>query len=116
MKRPVLFTLVALALLSLVPVQARQPGPPRTYTCSWSHDGVQTDTYTIWVDGAQSVSVPVTNCTGTAPALSCSSPLTMTTNVAHTVIVKAENAFGWADSSPFISGPPGSRPVGVVIR
>ena len=50
MKRPVLFTLVALALLSLVPVQARQPGPPRTYTCSWSHDGVQTDTYTIWVD------------------------------------------------------------------
>lgn len=116
MGRLALFTLVALALLSLIPVQARQPGPPRTYTCSWTHDGAQTDSYAIWVDGAQAVSVLVTNCTGTAPSLSCSSPLTMTTNVTHTVIVRAENAFGFAESSPFTSGPPGSRPAGVVIR
>jgi hypothetical protein len=93
-----------------------QPGPPRTYTCEWTQDliGRAPDSFQILVDGAVAATVPMTACTGTT-TLTCSSPLTMTTNVAHTVIVKAINLFGEASSVPFSAAPPG-RPEAVVIR
>jgi hypothetical protein len=100
--------------LSVVPTA--QPGPPRTYTCLWTHDpaGGVADEFQMWVDGALSVTVPPTACTGT-PVLACQSPLTMTTQVNHLVTVKAVNIFGEATSIPFTAAPPG-RPAGVTIR
>lgn len=113
----VLWTLVAITALSLVlgSVSA-QPGPPRTYSCSWTHDsaGGAADTFELVVDGAVSATLPASACTGT-PVLACTSPLTMTTNVSHTVLVRAVNIFGQATSDPFSAAPPG-RPAGVVIR
>jgi hypothetical protein len=108
--------LVVMALgLSVVP--AAQPGPPRTYTCQWTHDssGGAAESFQILVDGAVSVTVnPATACSGT-PVLACTSPLTMTTQVNHTVIVQAVNLFGEANSVPFTAAPP-VRPAGVTIR
>lgn len=94
-----------------------QPGPLKTYTCQWTHDGVGTDTYSILVDGA--VATTMQNSAAVCPAATprvCSSPLEMTTNVPHVVTVRAENLFGSASSDPFSAAPPGSRPAGVVIR
>jgi hypothetical protein len=94
-----------------------QPGPPKTYTCQWDHDGVGTDSYAIVVDGV--VATTMLNSAAICPAATprvCSSPLTMTTNVAHVVTVKALNAFGEATSDPFSAAPPGARPASVVIR
>lgn len=94
-----------------------QPGPPRTYTCLWTHDpaGGAAESFQILVDGAVAVTVnPATACSGT-PVLACTSPLTMTTQVSHTVIVQAVNLFGEANSVPFTAAPPG-RPAGVTIR
>jgi hypothetical protein len=118
MKRLLLSAAVLLALASLIPVQARQPGPPKTYTCSWNHDGAQTDAYLVVVDSVVVVTVSndASACAGSGAARLCTSPLTMTTNVNHTVLVKATNAFGEASSDPFSASPPGSRPAGVVIR
>lgn len=120
MKRLLLLVAVALALASLIPVQARQPGPPRTYTCSWTHDGTGgvAETFELVVDGTVAATVPNADpgCTGIVASRACQSPLTMTTNVAHTVYVRAVNVFGAATSDPFSASPPGSRPAGVVIR
>lgn len=114
-----MLAVVALALmvvgLSVVPMA--QPGPPRTYTCLWTHDpaGGAAESFEILVDGAVAVTVvPATACSGT-PVLACTSPLTMTTNVNHVVIVKAINIFGDAASVPFTAAPP-ARPAGVLIR
>lgn len=104
-----------LALFSLAP--AAQPGPIHTYTCQWTHDGVNTDTYEILVDGVQATTMlnTVATCPAATPRV-CTSPLPMTTNVAHTVIVQASNAFGSASSDPFAAAPPGSRPASVTIK
>lgn len=109
------FLVSVAAGLALVPVAA-QPGPARTYTVSWTHDPgpAAAEVFQVLVDGAVSVTVPVSACTGT-PLLTCTSSLTMTTNVAHVVVVKAVNLFGDASSLPFSAAPPG-RPAGVVIR
>lgn len=112
-----MWALVAVTMLSLIlgSVSA-QPGPPRTYTCQWTHDsaGGAAETFQILVDGAVSATLPATACTGT-PILACASPLTMTTNVAHIVIVRAVNIFGEASADPFTAAPP-SKPAAVVIR
>jgi hypothetical protein len=96
-----------------------QPGPPRTYTATWTHDGTAAvaDSFEIVLDGAVAVTVPNADpaCTGTVAARACTSPLTMTTNVPHTIYVRAVNLFGQAMSDPFSAAPP-SRPAGVVIR
>jgi hypothetical protein len=105
--------LVAVALLWIVPIMA-QPGPVKTYTCTWSHDGAGTDGYVVLVDG---VAVPtVATCAGAGAERTCTSPVAMTTNVPHLVTVRAENIFGSADSSPFSAAPPSTRPAAVVVR
>jgi hypothetical protein len=110
----VLVVAVILALGAFAVVRAQAP---RTYTCLWNHDGVGTDTYQILVDGTVSVTVPndVAHCPAVTPRV-CSSPLTMTTNVAHVVIIKAVNTFGEASSDPFAASPPANRPAAVIVR
>jgi len=122
MRTPHRLTVVLVAVLvavftgvAFVPLDA-QPGPPRTYTCQWTHDaaGGAADSFEIVVDGAIAATLPASACTGT-PVLACTSPLTMTTNVPHTVLVRAINIFGQADSGPFSAAPPG-RPAAVVVK
>lgn len=109
--------LVAIVLMGLglwtVGMRA-QPGPVKTYTCQWTHDGAGTDGYVILVDGSSVATVAT--CAGVGAERTCTSPVAMTTNVAHVVTVRAENVFGSADSLPFSAAPPGSRPVGVVVK
>lgn len=97
----VLALVVGLAMAPLV--VARQS--TQTYTCSWTHDGVNTTGYAIAIDGTRAVVSPT--CTGTGDTRSCSTPITMTTGAAHTVIVTAFNDFGEAAADPFSAGPPG---------
>jgi len=114
MKRVALIVAVILAVGAFALVQAQAP---RTYTCLWTHDGVGTDTYQIVVDGTVAVTVPndLAHCPAATPRV-CSSPLTMTTNVAHTVVIRAVNTFGEASSDPFSAAPPASRPGAVIVR
>jgi hypothetical protein len=102
----------AVLLVGMVGMRA-QPGPPRTYTLEWTHDGVGTDGYTVRVDGLVDMAA-VPTCAGTPRV--CSRPLSMTTNVPHVVTVEAHNIFGSATSDPFDASPPRSRPAGVVIK
>lgn len=85
----------------------------KTYTFSWYHDGVGTDSYAVTVDGGTPLSVPMTACTGTGATRLCSADVTLTTSVDHTVIVQAVNIFGVNASDPFAAGPPKGKPVGV---
>jgi hypothetical protein len=79
-----------------------------TYTCSWQQDGVNTDAYTILVDGTAAVTgITATACTGTGAARICTSPLTMTQNVLHTVVIRSIGTFGQVDSDPLPTAPPG---------
>lgn len=117
-RRLLLVACVALLLgaLTFTGVSAKQAGPPRTYTVTWTHDLVGVDAFTLWVDGTQvGQSVPTSACAGVAPTFNCASPLTMTTNVPHLVVVKAENLFGVAASDPFSAAPPAARPAAVKI-
>lgn len=108
-----LIGLVSLALFALVvATTAQTPGPPRNYTLSFEHDGVNTTGYEVLVDA---VVTPVTVTCNSATPRVCSGPLTMTTNVSHTVIVKALGTFGEASSDPFGAAPP-TRPGAVVVR
>jgi len=103
-------------LVWLFPLHA-QPGPLKTYVCLWTHDGAMTDSYVVLVDGqpALTISNDSFRCPDATPRV-CRAELPMTTNVSHTVIVKAVNSFGEAASDPFVSNPPSSRPVGVIVR
>jgi hypothetical protein len=114
MKRSIIVLGTFLVFVWLGVLLAQTPGPPKTYTLQWNHDGANTDNYVILVDGVNTLTVPLTACTGTPKV--CTSPLTMTTNVNHVVIVQAVNVFGAASSDPFSAAPPSSRPVGVVVR
>jgi hypothetical protein len=88
-----------------------------TYTCSWTHDGAGTDSYTITVDGVATVTgILPSACSGTPPARVCTAPLTMTQNVPHTVVVEAVNVFGMVASSPFPASPPSSQPLAVTVK
>jgi hypothetical protein len=111
----VVFLAALLTGYALVPIEA-QPGPPRTYTCQWTHDpaGGAADSFEVLVDGTVAATLAASACVIGTP-LRCESPLTMTTNVPHTVFVRAVNIFGQATSDPFSAAPPG-RPAGVVIR
>lgn len=106
------FGVVAL-LLPLLVQPTVQAQTPRTYTLSFQHDGVNTDSYVVTVD-AGIVTVNVT-CTGEGAARTCAGPLTMTQNVNHTVVVKAVGPFGEASSVPFVAAPPAAPGV-VKIR
>jgi hypothetical protein len=108
---------VALLLLTLWPLRAQTPGPPRTYTCYWTHDGTNADdSYRILVDGVATVqSVPLSACTVVNTTRTCTSPLTMTTNVNHVVTVQALNIFGEASAPPFAANPP-KPPAGVGVK
>lgn len=110
-----LAVLVTMTLASFALVVRSQPGPAHTYTLTWTHDGASTDTYTVFLDGALLLTVPndAAHCAGTPRT--CSTPLTMTTGVSHTVVVRAVNIFGDAASDPFSASPP-VKPSGVVIR
>lgn len=105
------------SLVWLFPLHA-QPGPLRTYTCLWNHDGLNTDSYVVLVDGqpALTISNDAFRCPVAGPPRECRAELPMTTGVVHTVIVKAVNVFGEAPSDPFVTNPPTNRPVGVIIR
>ena len=112
--KQVLWMLVVCAVLLVGVVGMRaQPGPPRTYTLEWTHDGLMTDGYTVRVDGLVDMAA-VATCAGTPRV--CSRPLTMTTNVAHVVTIEAYNIFGSAVSPPFSAAPPSSPPSAVVIK
>jgi hypothetical protein len=90
---------------------------PKTYTCSWSNDGVGVDYYQILVDATVTVdSIPASACTGTGSGRTCSSPLTMTTGISHSVVVKAVNIFGSVSSSPFGAAPPSGAVAGVTVK
>ena len=103
----------AVALGFFAVVGAQTPGPPKTYTCSWNHDGVGVDSFAVLVDGA--VATTTIACSGSGPERLCSTPLTMTTNVSHVVLVKAVNAFGEAAAPPFPAAPP-KPPAGVGVK
>ena len=108
---------IALLLLTLWPLRAQTPGPPRTYKCYWTHEGTNADdNYRILVDGVVAVdTVPLSACTVVNTTRSCTSPLTMTTNVDHVVTVQALNIFGEASAPPFAANPPKS-PAGVGVK
>lgn len=108
---------VAVALGFFAVVGAQTPGPPRTYTCYWTHDGTNADdSYRILVDGVAAVAtVPLSACTVAGAVRSCTSPLTMTTNVSHVVSVQALNIFGEASAPPFAADPP-KPPAGVGVK
>jgi hypothetical protein len=108
---------VALVFLTLSGLWAQTPGPPRTYTCYWTHDGTNADDrYRILVDGVVAVdTVPLSACSVAGTVRSCTSPLTMTTNVNHVVTVQAVNIFGEASAPPFAANPPKS-PAGVGVK
>jgi len=117
-KRRLIWSLVAgLILAFYVVTPAQTPGPPHTYTCYWTHDGTNADdSYRILVDSVATVAtVPLSACTVVNTTRSCTSPLTMTTNVSHVVTVQAVNIFGEATSPPFAADPPKS-PAGVGVR
>lgn len=102
--------MLALAFGWTAMVQAQSQ---KTYTFSWYHDGVGTDSYTVTVDAGTPLSVPMTACAGTGATRLCSADVTLTTSVDHTVIVQAVNIFGANASDPFAAGPPKGKPVGV---
>ena len=104
--------IVVVVLVGMVGVRA-QPGPPKTYTLEWTHDGVGTDGYTVRVDGLVDMAA-VATCAGTPRV--CRRPLSMTTGVSHLVTVEAYNLFGGAVSSPFSAAPPSSPPSAVVVK
>jgi hypothetical protein len=108
---------VVTSLVWLVPVRAQTPGPPRTYTCYWTHDGTNADdSYRILVDGVVAVdSVALSACAVAGTVRTCQSPLTMTTNVNHVVTVQALNIFGEASAPPFAANPP-KPPAGVGVK
>lgn len=109
---------LALVFLAFWPVlRAQTPGPPRTYTCYWTHDGTNADDrYRILVDGVVAVdSVALSACAVAGTVRTCQSPLTMTTNVNHVVTVQALNIFGEASAPPFAANPP-KPPAGVGVK
>jgi hypothetical protein len=102
-----------LALLAFGPT-ALLAQNQHTYTFSFYHDGINTDSYTIIVDGT---AVPTTvTCTGTGATRLCSTPLTLTMDVAHTIIYQAVNIMGVkAALSPFTAAPPSTPPSGATL-
>ena len=103
--KTILLALVVVAVLGWWSTSFAQT--PYTYTCSWTQDGVNVESYTILVDGTAVVTgITASACTGTGAARTCTSPLTMTQNVSHTVIIRALGEFGQADSGPFSAAPP----------
>lgn len=88
----------------------------KTYTFSWYHDGVGTDSYNVIVDAGTPLVVPMTACSGTGATRLCSASVVLTTNVSHAVVIEAVNIFGVNDSDPFPAGPPKGKPVGVTAK
>lgn len=99
MKRGVL-VLFVLLFATIASAQSAQ-----VYTLQFNHAGTDTDGYIATVDGAR---IPITpSCTGTGDTRLCTSPLSMSTGVTHTVTVIAFNAFGEGVSDPFVCRIPG---------
>lgn len=78
--------------------------PTRTYTLQFNHDGVNTDTYDVSVDGVRTTIAPT--CSGTGDTRLCTNPITLTLNTRHTVLVYAVGLFGEGVSLPFICDVP----------
>jgi hypothetical protein len=114
--RTAILAVCVMAALAFGWTSAVQAQSQKTFTFSWYHDGVGTDSYNIVVDGGAPLSVPMTACTGTGSTRLCSASVTLTTNVDHTVLIKAVNIFGTNDSDPFPAGPPKGKPVGVTAK
>lgn len=89
---------VALALVLFL------QGPTRTFTLEFNHDGLNTSSYDVIVDGVRSLISPT--CSGTGDARHCTSPLTLVLNTNHTVSVVAVGDFGEATSIPFVCAVP----------
>lgn len=77
---------------------------PYTYTLSFDHDGLNTDSYAVTVDGVRATITPTCAVVGTTRT--CSSPLTLTMNTVHSVTVIAVGTFGEASSIPFVCDVP----------
>jgi hypothetical protein len=114
MKRAVVLIAARLMVAWLGVLIAQVPGPPKMYNAVWTHVG-GADSFDILVDGVVVASAPSTACTGTAPNLACTYPFQMTTNVPHTLTVRAVNIFGDATSLPFTAAPP-AAPAAVGVK
>lgn len=77
---------------------------PASFTLSFEHDGLNTDSYAVSVDGVRTTIVPT--CVGAGVARTCSSPLSLVLNTMHTVVVYAVGTFGEAGSIPFVCDVP----------
>ena len=97
MKR-IILTVVFLFLASVAYAQTG------TFTLSFEHDGLNTDSYAQTIDGVRTVIVPTCVVAGTTRT--CSNPITLTLNVVHTVTVIAVGTFGESVSLPFVCDVP----------
>lgn len=91
-----ILTLLFLALL--------QPPTSKVFTLEFNHDGLNTSTYEVSVDGVHSLISPT--CAGSGDTRLCTSPLTLVLNTNHTVLVYAVGTFGEASSLPFLCAAP----------
>lgn len=116
--RTAVLAVMVLLALAFGWTAALQAQAQKTYTFSWNHDGVGTDSYNVIVDGGTPLSVPMTACTGTVgdPARLCSAQLTLVVNVDHNVVIEAVNIFGVKASDPFSAAPPKGKPTGVTAK
>lgn len=107
--------LIALALAAMgvwlvVPAGAQTQG---AFTCYWLHNGLNTDSYAIVIDGVSSAAVAT--CAGTGETRTCTAPITLALNATHTLTVKAIGLMGESASLPFTIGPP-EAPSGAGVR
>jgi hypothetical protein len=103
------FTLILLLFATSVYAQP----PSAIFTLSFEHDGLNTDSYAVTVDGIRTTITPT--CVGTGIARTCSSPLTLVLNIVHNVVVVAVGTFGESSSIPFVCDVP-KAPVNMKVK
>lgn len=107
--KKILFTLAFIFLASFAYAQPSS----YTFTYSFEHDGLNTDSYAVSVDGVRVTITPT--CIGTGSARTCSGPLLLVLNVTHTIIFYAVGTFGESGSIPFVSDIP-KTPVNLKVK
>ena len=94
-----LLTLALVLVASVASAQVPSPTPPN-FRLAWDHDGINTDGYSLSIDGARTLITPV--CTGTAPRI-CEIPFPALTPGTHAIVIGAFNEAGEAVSAPALS-------------
>lgn len=97
--KKLLLVLLVLGCASVVSAQNT-----RVFTLQFNHDGLNTDTYFVEIDGTRTIITPA--CTGTGDTRLCTSPVTLVLNIVHNVKVVASGTFGEASSVPFVCDVP----------